>query len=272
MRIMKANQAVQQQGIKLLIYGEAGAGKTTLCATTPDLDKTLVLSAEAGLLSIQHVDVDVAVVQSVKELRDAYAVLKRQDCKYRWVCLDSISEIAEMALKEELGRAKDGRKAYGEMASKVIDLVKAFRDLPLNVVMLAKHGTQEDDGRLRRIPLFPGRKLSEELPYLFDEVFALRVFTQEDGSIVRKLMCQPDGTWQAKDRSGKLEEFEDADLTTVAMTIHAGSSTEHAPSPTTQPTARKSGVTDEAPTDGRGAKDGATLPHERDIPGIGGRR
>ena len=42
---------VDQQGAKLLVYGQAGAGKTFSTQTMPG--RVLVISAEAGLLSIK---------------------------------------------------------------------------------------------------------------------------------------------------------------------------------------------------------------------------
>ncbi len=40
---------VENQGAKILIYGAAGSGKTTACATAPG--KVLMISMESGLLS-----------------------------------------------------------------------------------------------------------------------------------------------------------------------------------------------------------------------------
>lgn len=40
-------QAVQANGVKILVYGQAGAGKTVLSATTGG--NPLIISAEAGL-------------------------------------------------------------------------------------------------------------------------------------------------------------------------------------------------------------------------------
>ena len=50
-RIKSPSDLVDSQGAKLLVYGISGGGKTTLCQTVPG--KTLVISMEAGLLSIK---------------------------------------------------------------------------------------------------------------------------------------------------------------------------------------------------------------------------
>jgi hypothetical protein len=65
----------------------------------------------------------------------------------------------------------------------------------------------------------PGAKLGQQLPYFFDEVFALRVEKGEDGANVRALQCDTDGLWMAKDRSGKLEPWELPNLGEIIQKI-----------------------------------------------------
>jgi adenylate kinase family enzyme len=71
-RIVSPGQLVDQQGAKLLIYGASGAGKTTTCATAPG--KTLIISMEAGLLSIKDADNVTAI--EVKEAAEIEQLLK----------------------------------------------------------------------------------------------------------------------------------------------------------------------------------------------------
>ena len=55
--------------IKMLVYGQAGAGKTTLIKTLPN---PIICSAEGGLLSIKDADLPFIKVGSMTDLRDAY--------------------------------------------------------------------------------------------------------------------------------------------------------------------------------------------------------
>ena len=57
------------------------------------------------------------------------------------------------------------------------------------------------------------------ISYFFDEVLALRVEKDEEGKSQRALMCDSDGLWSAKDRSGKLDPWEQADLSYVINKI-----------------------------------------------------
>ena len=66
LKIKSVRDSVENNGIKFCVYGAAGAGKTSLIRTIPG--KTLILSAESGLLSIADVDADVAETVSYTHL------------------------------------------------------------------------------------------------------------------------------------------------------------------------------------------------------------
>lgn len=221
MKIISTRQAANTFGLKILVHGPPGAGKTRLCATTGDLGRTLIISVEGGLLSVRDWDIDVVQVRTIDDVYEVFEYLKKEGDAYTWVCLDSISEIAEIVLAGEKLRNRDARRAYGEMADTVFDLIRGFRNLNCHVLMTAKQGREEIDGRTLHGPLLPGRQLTLNVAYLFDEVFALRVETNSEGEIIRVLQTGRSRSYDAKDRSGSLNMFEDADLAAVAAKIQA---------------------------------------------------
>jgi phage nucleotide-binding protein len=217
---LKRTGGLSANGVKLLVYGQAGAGKTALCATLP---KPIVLSAEGGLLSIQDADLPFIEINSMATLMEAYKWLTESDeaKDFKSVALDSISEIAEVVLNAEKKATKDPRQAYGAMQEQMADIIRAFRDLPdRHVYMSAKlEKTQDEMGRVLYAPSMPGNKTGQALPYFFDEVLALRVEKDAEGVTQRALMCDSDGLWLAKDRSGKLDTWEAADLSAIIAKI-----------------------------------------------------
>jgi phage nucleotide-binding protein len=172
--------AVAAQHIKVLVHGPSGAGKTRLCATTGG--KPLIISAESGLLSLREFNLDVWEIKNYADLAEVFTFL-RADTTYDWVCLDSISEIAEVVLAAEKALTKDPRKAYGEMSDKMVALIRSFRDLPKNVYMAAKQTKIKDEvtGGIMYGPSAPGQKIAEALPFFFDEVMALHNWKDDEG-------------------------------------------------------------------------------------------
>jgi hypothetical protein len=217
---LKSTGGLSASGVKMLVYGAAGSGKTSLIRTLP---APIVLSAEGGLLAIQDADLPFIEIGTMADLREAYMWLKdsSEAKSYQSVALDSISEVAEVVLHHELKSNKDGRAAYGEMNTVMTELIRAFRDLPgRHVYMSAKLEKSTDEmGKMLYNPGMPGKSLTQGLPYFFDEVLALRVERDAEGVSQRALMCDSDGLWLAKDRSGKLGQWEAPDLGAIIAKI-----------------------------------------------------
>lgn len=209
-------------GIKILVHGQAGIGKTCLCASLP---KPIILSVESGLLSLADVDIPVIEIKTIDDLAEAYDWLAESEegRQYQSVCLDSVSEIAEVVLSNEKGKEKDPRKAYGNMQEIMAELMRNFRDLPgRNVYFSAKQERiQDESGRILYGPSMPGQKLAQQIPYLFDEVFCYQMVKDQNGVPQRILLTQPDGISVAKDRSGKLDMWEEPNLGAIIDKIRS---------------------------------------------------
>ena len=217
---LKKTGGLTANGVKLLVYGQAGSGKTTLIKTLPN---PVVLSAEGGLLSIQDADLPYIEIANMDDLMEAFTWCRdsNEASAFQSVALDSISEVAEVVLAHELKGNKDGRAAYGQLNTTMQELIRSFRDLPgKHVYMSAKlEKSQDEMGKLLYNPGMPGKSLTQGLPYFFDEVLALRVERDTEGVTQRALMCDSDGIWLAKDRSGKLEAWEAPDLGAIITKI-----------------------------------------------------
>lgn len=227
-------QEVQDTGVKLLVFSEAGMGKTMLTATLP---RPILISAESGLLSLTPsniarvfgannpsicYDIPTIKVQSITDVEQAYTWITNEsnnpiideygNRRYQSIALDSLTEIAEQCLNNAKRTVKDPRQAYGELIEKMQTLVRAFRDIRgLNVYMSSKMSRNKDEltGITAYGPSMPGAKLGPELPYFFDEVFKICIGkdqnTQED---YRYLLTKPDMSNVCKDRSGALAQME----------------------------------------------------------------
>jgi hypothetical protein len=217
-KIKTPDKLVNKQGAKLLVYGQAGAGKTYATQTMPG--NVLVISAEAGLLSIKDApNVSAIEVSNYDDLREVYSALKSGELVYDSVCLDSVSEISEILLVHEKGRNKDGRMAYQNVAEAVTSLMRSFRDLDMHVLFLCKEGKDNNDGVFFFGPKMASKPLGDSITYFFDEVLALRILDDQDDDgnpiAARWLQTRIGQGYTAKDRSGKLEPFEKPDLTAL---------------------------------------------------------
>lgn len=212
--------------VNALVYGESGSGKTHLCGTAPG---PLILSQEGGLLTLADKDIPVFEIKGRDDINEAHDWLSSSaeaKKKYYTICIDSISEIAEVILTDEKADTADARKAYGEMADLMATTIRGFRDLPYNTCFTAKIKKLEDEnsGAISYMPSVPGKVLLNDLPYFFDEVFVMKVGKNKEKQTIRWLQTVGDRQYIAKDRSGKLEAREVPNLTTVFTKILKGQS------------------------------------------------
>ena len=218
-------------GVKCLVYAPAGTGKTVLLATAPN---PVVISAESGLLSLSKknlikmfgeddptitYDLPIIEVKTYADLLAARAWCDTAEAhQFSTICIDSITEIAEVVLNNAKKESKDPRQAYGVLIEKMTDTLKSFRDLAgFNIYMSSKQAYIKDavDGTSKYGPMMPGNNLPQAIPYLFDEVFNLGIGKTEEGETYRYLRTQPDMQYEAKDRSGTLDEIERPNLTHI---------------------------------------------------------
>lgn len=219
--ITTTQQAAQLHGIKCLVYGKSGSGKTKLASTAPS---PIILSAESGILSLREFQIPMIQIKTVADLTEVHqwAQNSAEAKQFATIYIDSISEIGEVVLANAKAQVKDPRQAYGELIEKMMATIKAFRDLPgKNVVMAAKQEPIKDEmtGIVQYGPSMPGSKLGPQLPYLFDEVFRLGVGKTPQGVEYRFLQTGPDLQYDAKDRSGSLDPVERPDLSFVFSKI-----------------------------------------------------
>jgi GTPase SAR1 family protein len=222
-----------------LIIGKYGMGKTSLLRTIlgqqyidgawqqvveiPDGQKVCVLSAESGLLAVRDLIVAGLVegyeIANIMEFKEAYQMLATNQAmkdRYRWVFIDSLTEISarcDEAMREKYPDKSKTFARWDDYYASVGGLVKGFRDLLAYSVAFTALETIEKDDSNRRFPApdVIGRGLKEKLPSYFDEVFYMQVESDAEGDH-RVLYTQPVREFPAKDRSGKLDIIEPANL------------------------------------------------------------
>lgn len=234
-----------------LLIGPAGIGKTSQirCLLGQDYqngawvqsgfqpEKVLVLSAESGLLCVRDLvasgQVEGFEVRSLADFQEALRFCLSPEFRqagYRWVFLDSLTEIAARCaedLQKKYPSKSDSFKMWGEYSQTMTDIIKTFRDLSgVNVVFTCLLAVEKDDaGRRFPVPDISGSGLKQRLTSYFDEVLVMERLVLNVGNPEAPMMQEvlvfntkaPVGL--AKDRSGKLAETEYPSLLAIRNKI-----------------------------------------------------
>lgn len=226
--------------VNFLVYGKSGVGKTYMLRTCDG--PLLIADADRGMMSLSDVgaddEVDVVKIRSGDDMVDFFKYLKDADHGYEWAAIDSISALAEIFLDEEMKTDGDkqahGLAAYGDMQRRIINVIKLFKKLPINVVILAKEQRENVDGSMLYCPFIPGKYLTQKRPIAhdFDQVYPLHAFEKEDehgeSITVRKLQTVANGKHVAKSRDpkGVLARAERPDLGAIRRKLMNQETTE----------------------------------------------
>lgn len=174
--IKPASAFAQNYGVKALVYGPAGVGKTPLINTAPN---PLLICCEPGLLSMKNSNVPTYLADTNARVDEAFAWLfgSQEARKFDTIGFDSVSFWAERVATEETskksqsGNKVDGKAAYGKMAERVYEpLYKLYMMQYKHAYLIAKECLVEVDGVNVKQPYFPGQKLNTQIPYLYDYV------------------------------------------------------------------------------------------------------
>lgn len=246
-----AERMAERKGVKLLLLGKSGIGKTT---RLNDLDphSTLFLDVEAGDLAVSEWPGDTIRPESWPDSRDFFVFLAGPDKslpaeapfsqahyehvidkfgapsqldRYETFFLDSITQLSRQcfawckgqpgAVSDRSGKP-DMRAAYGLLGQEMVGALTHLQHARgKNVIFVCILDERLDDfNRKVFVPQIEGSKTSLELPGIVDEVVTLAEIKAEDGSSYRAFVTHtvnPFG-FPAKDRSGRLELLEPPDL------------------------------------------------------------
>lgn len=217
--------------LKTVLFGDAGWGKTTNMAHMQEhYGKGFIISGESGLSSIRSAGIDYLPFSSWDKRSDPsnneysfvdiFRWMKTPDFRerdYKWVGLDSLTELSSHSLRsaekhckdeaEKLGKKPNGFEAWGIHGAQLVGACKAIRDMPMHFLCTAlAKSSQDENGSTEHWPMVDGKSTIEKLPGIFDCVFAgVRATSgdNENQSVVRYIITDDVRGWKGKVRDEK---------------------------------------------------------------------
>lgn len=207
-----------QFGVKSLVYGPPGSGKTPLVNTCP---RPLLLACEPGLLSMRNSTVPTFQAYDAASIDEFFKWFfnSTETKNFDTICVDSIPQLADTYLQAALtGKSKSGSKmhglaAYGDMATRTMEHLRGlYYTMHKHTYLICKEGwIDETNGKMRR-PYFPGQQLNTDVPHLFDEILHLGIHSVPNAGQIKSFQCSATIDTVARDRTGALSEYEKPDF------------------------------------------------------------
>lgn len=168
--------------VKIMLHADSGVGKTHFIGTAGQHEETspcLLIDCEGGVATLRGwPNIDVKRIHTMDDLKKIFdEVAKHNQGWYKTIALDSLSEIQDVDMRMVMHEAKMTAKnpdmvnvdvpsprEWGIGRNHVRIIVRAFRDLPANLIITTLTNTIVKEGRPDRfVPALPG-KLGYEIP------------------------------------------------------------------------------------------------------------
>ena len=139
--IRKASELSIPNTIKMMIYGQAGMGKSTLALSTP---KPLLLDFDNGVkrINMSHLEgIDTVQVGSWQDVKD---VLQEDLSAYQTIVIDTIGKMMDFIITYKCGSRQPHIKDWGGINQEFSWLTRTVGSLNKNVVFVAHRDTRKE--------------------------------------------------------------------------------------------------------------------------------
>lgn len=207
--LKKAREFAIQFGVKSLVYGPSGVGKTPIINSAP---RPVLLATEPGLLSMRNSDVPTWVAPTKNKIDEFFKWFEHstEAKNFDTLAVDSVSQMCNIALDEST--SKHGLAQYGDMVDYVMPYFQRLYYMKEKHMYLVAKEDLTSNGMRR--PAFPGQQLngSSGVAHLYDCI--LRVARVPIPNIGEAIAFQCNGTYDviARNRTGTLADFEPPDF------------------------------------------------------------
>ncbi len=160
MSLIKKPSEIEISGkIKMLIYGQAGMGKTTMALSAP---RPLLLDCDNGLKRINAAHITDTV--QVKSYADVLAVLNEDISSYDSLVIDTGGKLLDLmgayliSRNPKLGKANGSLtlQGYGERKAEFSQFCKLVASKDKHLVFVAHRETRTEGDDTRYVPMFGG--------------------------------------------------------------------------------------------------------------------
>lgn len=139
--IKKSNELVIPTTVKMMIYGQAGMGKTTVALSAP---KPLLLDFDNGVKRVNMAHLDGIDIVQVTSWQDVQQVLQEDLSAYQTIVVDTIGKMMDFIISYKCGTRQPQIRDWGGINAEFSWMTRTLSSLNKNVVFVAHRDTRKE--------------------------------------------------------------------------------------------------------------------------------
>lgn len=139
--IKKSNELALPSTVKMMIYGQAGMGKTTVALSAP---KPLLLDFDNGVKRVNMAHLEGVDIVQVTRWEDIQEVLKEDLSAYQTIVVDTIGKMMDFIITYKCGTRQPQIRDWGGINAEFSWLTRTLSSLNKNVVFVAHRDTRKE--------------------------------------------------------------------------------------------------------------------------------
>ena len=184
--IRKASELSIPNTIKIMIYGQAGMGKSTLALSTP---KPLLLDFDNGVKRINMSHLEGIDTVQIGSWQDVQAVLQEDLSAYRTIVVDTIGKMMDFIITYKCGTRQPSIRDWGGINQEFSWLTRSLGSLNKNVVFVAHRDTRKEGDDTVFIPALREKSYNSIVTEL--DLLGYLEMKNEKGRQVRTITFDP---------------------------------------------------------------------------------
>lgn len=184
--IKKSNEILVPRTIKVMLYGQAGFGKTTLALSTP---KPLLLDFDNGVkrVNMEHLN-GVDIVQ-IEKWDNVYELLREDLSSYNTIVVDTIGKMMDFIISYKCGTRQPQIRDWSGINQEFSTFVRNLSDLNKNIVFVAHRDTRKEGDETIFIPSLREKSYNSIVTEL--DLLGYMEMKQVSGKQVRTITFDP---------------------------------------------------------------------------------
>lgn len=184
--IKKSNELVIPSTVKMMIYGQAGMGKSTLALSAP---KPLLLDFDNGVKRVNMAHLENVDIVQITQWQDVQQVLQEDLSCYQTIVVDTIGKMMDFIITYKCGTRQPQIRDWGGINAEFSWLARTLSSLNKNVVFVAHRDTRKEGDDTVFIPALREKSYNSIVTEL--DLLGYLEMRNENGSQKRTITFDP---------------------------------------------------------------------------------